>query len=594
MANTDSQVVPCLPECAPFTPEQRAYLNGFLAGLFSRTPLQNTAAAPPAPLTPISILFGSQTGNAENLAKRAAKEASKRGFAPTVHDLANYPVAQLPSEKRVLLISSTYGDGEPPDNAKGFWKSLNDSSTPRLPETQFSVCALGDSNYPKFCAFGKDLDMRLDSLGAKRVHACAECDVEFDEPFSKWLNEALASIGPASKDIASPHHGTPAEPPPGNAHQGSTFSRANPFPAPLVVNQKLNGLGSGKDTRHFEFDLDSSGLDYEPGDVLGVVPSNCPHLVGEILTALNLSGEEGVSCGGSDVPLREALQKHYEITRISPQFLAAMAQRSGDQKLTALSAPGVNGELTTFLRGREIIDLLLAHRTVRFDAAEFVTFLKKLQPRLYSISSSPKAHPGRVNLTVSVVRYDSLSRERKGVCSTFLSDRVTLGEPAPVFVHKNKNFRPPSNGDTPMIMVGPGTGIAPFRAFLEERRASGARGRNWLFFGDQKASTDFLYRDELGLMLRDGSLSRLDTAFSRDQADKIYVQNRMREHPRELYSWLEAGAHFYVCGDASRMARDVDTALHEIIQQERSCSLDQACEYVNRLKAEKRYQRDVY
>jgi sulfite reductase (NADPH) flavoprotein alpha-component len=294
------------------------------------------------------------------------------------------------------------------------------------------------------------------------------------------------------------------------------------------------------------------------------------------------------------VPLRDALLRYYEITRISPNFLAAMAQRSGDQTLTALSAPGVNGELTAFLRGREVIDLLLMHRSVKFSPAEFVALLKKLQPRLYSISSSARAHPGRVHLTVNVVRYESLSRGRKGVCSTFLSERVALGEPAPVFVHKNKNFRPPPNGDTPMIMVGPGTGIAPFRAFLEERRITGSRGRNWLFFGDQKAETDFLYRNELEAMLRDSTLTRLDTAFSRDQADKIYVQHRMREHARELYSWLEAKAHFYVCGDASRMARDVDAALHEVVQQQRACTADHAAEYVSRLKAEKRYQRDVY
>ena len=271
-----------------------------------------------------------------------------------------------------------------------------------------------------------------------------------------------------------------------------------------------------------------------------------------------------------------------------------MAERTGDSLLQQLTAPGVNGELTKFLRGREIIDLLLAYPSVHFAPAEFVALLKKLQPRLYSISSSPKLHQGQVHLTVAVVRYESLARQRKGVCSTFLADRAGAEQPVPVFVHPNKNFRPPSGPDTPIIMVGPGTGIAPFRAFLEERAAIGAKGRNWLFFGDRCAATDFLYREELEAMQRQGTLTRLDTAFSRDQAEKLYVQQRMREHAKELYAWLEEGAHFYVCGDASKMAKDVDAALQQVVQVAGSRTPDQASEYIARLKSETRYQRDVY
>jgi len=590
--------VPCLPENAPFTAEQRAYLNGFLAGIFSRTPAPTDAAQSSAPaqaLVPLSIVFGSQTGSAENLAKRIAKEAGRRGFAPTVHDLASYPTAQLASEERLLIVTSTYGDGEPPDNAKAFWNFLNGPSAPKLSQTRFTICALGDSNYPKFCGFGKDMDLRLEALGASRVHPRADCDVDFEEPFSKWLNEALAQIkvqntGGAEPKIEVP---TPAAETPSSGT--ANYSRSNPFPAALVTNKLLNAPGSGKDTRHFEMELNGSGLSYEAGDVLGVIPTNCPELVEDILAALKCSGDEIVpGRDGAETPFRETLLRHYEITKIAQPFLAAIAERSGDETLKKLATPGANGALVEFLYGREMVDLLLAHPSVKFGPAEFVALLKKLQPRLYSISSSPKANPGRVHLTVNIVRYESLARRRKGVCSTFLADRVALAKTVPVFVHANRNFRPPANSETPMIMVGPGTGIAPFRAFLQERRATGAKGRNWLFYGDQRSATDFMYRDELESMQRDGGLTRLDTAFSRDQAEKIYVQDRMRENAKELFAWLEDGAHFYVCGDAKRMAKDVDAALHEVVRTGSGCTVEQSAEYVSRLKKEKRYQRDVY
>jgi sulfite reductase (NADPH) flavoprotein alpha-component len=589
--------VPCLPESAPFTPEQRAYLNGFLAGLFSRMPASAGMVPPATPaekLMPVSVLFGSQTGNAENLAKRIAKEAGKRGFAATVYDLSKYPVAQISSEERLLIVTSTFGDGEPPDNAKSFWESLNSPSAPKLSQTRFSLCGIGDSNYPKFCGFAKDLDARLESLGAQRVRPRVDCDLEFEEPFAGWLNGALDKIGSTGTEPVV----EPAKSVTPNASLeagGSKYSRSNPFPARLVTNRRLNGPGSEKDTRHFEIALDSSALKYEAGDALGVVPMNCSELVSEMLAALKFTGGELVpGRDGPEVTLREALQCHYEITKIPQPFLKAMAERSGDETLIKLSAPGVNGELSQFLWGREIVDLLLAQPAVRFSPAEFVGLLKKLQPRLYSISSSPKAHPDQVHLTVNIVRFESLDRQRKGVCSTFLADRVEETQLLPVFVHKNKNFRPPQNNDAPMIMVGPGTGIAPFRAFLQERRASGAKGKNWLFFGDQRAATDFMYREELEAMTRDGVLSRLDTAFSRDQAQKFYVQDRMRENAKELFNWLEGGAHFYVCGDAKRMAKDVDAALHEVIQTAAGVPLEKAAEYVSQLKAEHRYQRDVY
>jgi sulfite reductase (NADPH) flavoprotein alpha-component len=371
-------------------------------------------------------------------------------------------------------------------------------------------------------------------------------------------------------------------------------SRAHPFPARLLANRRLNAPGSAKDVRHFELALHGSGLSYEAGDALGVYPQNDPALVAELLTALGASGEEIVSGShGEAVALRDALARHYEITRIPRSLLEVFAARTGDERLQRVASPTANGERTTYLHGREIIDLLLAHRSVKLTPAGFIALLRKLQPRLYSISSSPKAHPGEVHLTVAAVRYESLGRARQGVCSTFLADRVGADTPVPVFVQANPAFRPPPP-DTPLIMVGPGTGIAPFRAFLEERRAIGATGRNWLFFGDQKSAADFLYRDELEGFQKDGLLTRLDLAWSRDQTEKIYVQQRMLENARELFAWLEAGASFYVCGDAGRMAKDVEAALHQVIQTAGGKTPEEAAACVTALQRAKRYQRDVY
>src|SRR5580765_1564732 len=450
---TPPQLIPTLPENAPFTPEQRAYLTGFLAGLFSRTAATPGSAPTPSakPLEPLSILFGSQTGNCENLAKRIAKEAGKRGFAPTIHDLAKYPTTQLSSEKSLLIITSTYGDGEPPDNAKSFWEFIAGPAAPKLAQTKFSVCALGDSNYAKFCGFGKELDAQLEKLGATRAHPRTDCDVDYEEPFAKWVNGALSAIGTPStapvgiETTEQRAEATLAEP---------TYGKKNPFPSPLVTNLKLNGDGSAKDTRHFEFSLEGSGLTYEVGDALCVRPTNCAELAEEILRMLGCSGEEAVpDRAGKEVSMREALLHHYEITRIPSPFLKAMAEQSGDAELKTLAGPTANGELTKFLWGREIVDLLHTHRTAKFEPKEFVGLLKKLQPRLYSIASSSKAHPGQVHLCVGVVRYDSLGRPRKGVCSTFLAERVPAGGVVPVFTHSNKGFRPPASGDTPRIMV---------------------------------------------------------------------------------------------------------------------------------------------
>ncbi|MFT3781563.1 MAG: sulfite reductase subunit alpha [Nibricoccus sp.] len=579
-------LVPTIPESAPFTAEQRAWLNGYLAGLFSRSPVAGSMPVPSASgttaaLLPLTILFGSQTGTAERLAKRAAKEAGKRGFATTVVDMAQTDLAKLSSEKHVLVITSTYGDGEPPDNAKALLAALKTESAPNLSGLRFSVCSLGDRNYARFCQCGIDFDSLLEKRGAVRLSARADCDLEYEASFAKWLDAALGAFGNGS--APAPATNTPTIE--AAAEPEEKYTKTNPFSALLLTSRNLSGDGSGKEVRHVEFSLDGSDLAYEVGDALGVIPQNCPELVGEVLAVMGCDGEEAVPApDGSTTSFRHALSMFYDLGKPSDDLLAAFSERQG----------GPGGTVVT-VAPHHVIDLLLAYPEIKFTPSVFVGLLKKLQPRLYSISSSPKAHPGQVHLTVGAVRYETAHRTRKGVCSTFLADRVATGETrVGVYIHRNKAFRVPKDPNAPMIMVGPGTGIAPFRAFLEERQATGAKGKNWLFFGDQRSATDFLYREQLDEMVRQKTLTRLDTAFSRDQADKIYVQHRMLENASELYAWLEAGAYFYVCGDASRMAKDVDAALHRVVEIVGKKTPEQAAEYVDALRAAKRYQRDVY
>jgi sulfite reductase (NADPH) flavoprotein alpha-component len=549
--------VPTLPETAPFTPEQRAWLNGYLAGLLSADKLVVPTAGPSAPssvaTTPLLMLFGSQTGTAEALAGRLAKEAKKHGFGARAVSMEDHAKINFAEEKRIAVITSTYGDGEMPDNAQAFWEVLKSDAAPRLDHCEFSVLALGDSNYAQFCQAGKNFDARLEELGAKRVQARVDCEVDYEDNAKLWFEGLMVGLSatPAEKTGA-------AIPTPNAAVEEKVtpvgFSKKNPFPARLKTNRKLNGEGSAKDTRHFEIVLEGSGLSYEVGDALGVMPSNCGEFVQEILDAAGLDGEQAVMTpSGTEKPLRLALTTDFDLKPF----------------ITELPPKGIS-------------------------AADLAGRLKKLQPRLYSISSSPKAHPGEVHLTVGVVRFEIGGKLRKGACSTFLAERVSADTPVPVFVHASPGFKIPKDLNAPMIMVGPGTGIAPFRAFLEERRALGATGRNWLLFGDQRSSTDFLYREDLEVWQKDGFLTRFDTAFSRDQAEKVYVQNRMLENAQEMWTWLEAGGYFYVCGEAARMAKDVDAALHKVCEIAGKLDPDGAIAYVKNLKTQKRYCRDVY
>ena len=580
---------PYVPEEAPFNETQRAWLNGYFVGAFSKPESNNSVVAAEAvALETLTILWGSQSGSTESLAKRMGKAAEGFGFGARVLSMENFAKVDFATESRVILMTSTWGDGEPPDNALAFWEHLNSAGVPSLEGVRFSVLALGDSNYEDFCGAGKMFDRRFEELGAERIHPRVDCDVDYDEPAAEWTKGVWESLGGNVEGRESRIEAMSTD------NEVIPFTRKNPFPAKLLVNRNLNGEGSTKETRHFEILLEGSGLEYSAGDALGVLPTNCPELVDEILTALGSDGEDAVLLpNGGEAPLRKALIENYSITAPSKKFLEAIAVHGADVDLAKRLMPAHKTALAEYLWECEVIDLLLAHPNANFKPTEFVGLLKKLQPRLYSIASSPKAHPGAVHLTVASVRYESHGRARKGVCSTFLADRAADAA-LPVFVHISKNFRLPDDGEIPIIMVGPGTGIAPFRAFLEERQATEAKGDNWLFFGDQHAATDFLYQNELEKLHRDELLTHLHTAFSRDGAEKVYVQHRMREHAAELWAWLEDGAHFYVCGDAKRMAKDVDATLHDIAQTAGGKSAAGAKAFVDELKKTKRYQRDVY
>jgi len=592
-------------------PAEHSWLAGFLAGVASAgsaSPAGATHGGAPAAGVPLTIAFATESGNAEGLAEEAGNRARQRGFETTVTDLGEIDPTDLEGVENLLLIASTWGEGDPPDRATAFYEKLIAEDAPRFEGCRYSLLALGDTSYEYFCGFGKDLDRRMEELGGRRIVERVDSDVEFEEPFHRWfegtMEELLAEVGAsvpaaASTSAASPvttqwatvgggSTGTVAAPP------AEPYTKKNPFPAPLVEKVNLNGPGSAKETLHLEFSLEESGLTYAPGDAVGVYPENCPLYVSELLRVTGLEGEERVRLAEGKMPLREALLRHLDVTSLSKPILEKYQEKAESAELARLLDPEHREELQEWLWGRELVDLLEQYPLPGLAEQDLADLLRKLPPRLYSIASSPLAHPEQVHLTVAAVRYHSHGRPRKGVCSTFLGDLVELGETVPVYFQENKKFRLPDDPDTPIIMVGPGTGIAPFRAFLEERDLTGAKGQNWLFFGDQHFQTDFLYQAEWQDYLKRGPLTRMDVAFSRDGEQKIYVQHRMRERARDLYAWLEEGAYFYVCGDASRMAKDVATALQEIVRDQGDLPEEEAAAYVKRLKKEKRYQQDVY
>ncbi|KAF0093932.1 MAG: sulfite reductase (NADPH) flavoprotein alpha-component [Puniceicoccaceae bacterium 5H] len=575
--------LPYVPETAPFSIEQRAWLNGFLAGLYSENPADGSAQADAAPQQTLTILYGSQTGNAEGLAKQTRKAAEKAGYQAKSVEMAEYDPQQLADEQTVLIITSTYGEGDPPDNARSFYDFVLAEDAPKLDHLSFAVLALGDSNYADFCQTGKDFDARLEALGAHRIMDRVDCDVDYDEPYEAWLKEVLeqARDESAASDAASSVDDAEEE------DDEPQYSKRNPFMAEVVDNRVLNGPGSAKETRHVAFSLEGSGLAYTPGDVLGVYPRNCPDAVAELIEAAGLQPSDPVE----GKTLAEVLETERDITRLTLPLVQTLSERCENGSLSELCDDGET--FAAYADGRQLIDLFADYQPKFASAEELVQSLKKLQPRLYSISSSPLASPGEVHLTVGRVRYDTHGRGRKGVCSDYLAC-CEVGSKVGVYLQANAHFKLPENPETPVIMIGPGTGIAPFRAFLHDRQQRGDSGRNWLFFGDQKSAADFLYEEELEGFRSEGVLSRLSLAFSRDTDQKVYVQHRMLDEAEELYRWLEDGAYLYVCGDASRMAKDVDAALHQLVAEQKGVDAEAAAAYVEGLKREKRYLRDVY
>ena len=579
--------VPMLPPGAPLESGKRLWINGLLAGLFGDAATRGSddgSSAPKPASVPITLLWASQTGNAEALAERFVATLRASGMEVRPASMADYATDQLAQARVLLLISSTYGDGDAPDNGQGFWNELKSDTAPKLDALRYAVLALGDPAYDQFCQHGKNIDARLAELGAQRLLDRLDCDPDYDAAADAWLARLSALLSNSETATLAVVPSTPKPEAP---------SKARPHASRLLANVRLNTLGASKDTRSFSLAIADSGLSYEAGDALAVLPTNCPELVAEILGLSRQRADQPVTVAGiGETSLQEALLRHYEIARPAPDALRFIANRSERAKLKNLLGDDRKAELKDWLWNRQLADLLHEF-PISLTADELLAMLRRMQPRLYSISSSPKVHPDEVHLTVSAVRYRSQRAERKGVSSTFLADRAADAT-VPVFVQRSAHFRPPADPEAPMIMVGPGTGVAPFRGFLQERRARGDRGRNWLFFGEQHSATDFYYREELEAMRKDGLLTRLSLAFSRDQSQKVYVQDRMSEYGEPLWAWLQEGAHFYVCGDASRMAKDVDQALREIAQKHGGLSEHEARDYVQSLAAAKRYLRDVY
>ncbi|AJC22636.1 assimilatory sulfite reductase (NADPH) flavoprotein subunit [Pandoraea pulmonicola] len=585
--------------------EQLAWVRGFLAGINhsvrhagAQAPAAGTAGAAAPQLT---ILYGSQTGHAQEVAEHAKARAVAAGFKVDLFAMGDYKASRLKNDKLLLVAVSTQGEGEPPDDARDFYEFLHGEKAPKLEGTRFAVLGLGDSSYEKFCQAGKDFDARLSALGAERLVARADSDVDYDGPAERWIEEAVEALKRVAAPAAAGKAGVPdgfslaslagaAAP----AAAASQYSRKHPFDATVLENITLSGRGSSKEVHHVELSLEGSGLTYEPGDALGVVVKNDETLVDELIDTLALDPQATTTTQDSTLSLRDAFLRAYDITTLSRAFLEKYAALTESTELKALLAAGNETALRDYLYGRDVLDVVRQFPARKVKAAEFVGTLRTLQPRLYSIASSLAANPDAVHITVGAVRYDSHGRARRGVASTYLADIAREGETVPVYIEANRNFKLPSDTNAPVIMVGPGTGIAPFRAFVEERQALDAPGKNWLFFGDRNFRTDFLYQREWQRYVKDGALTRIDLAFSRDTEDKVYVQHRMREQGKALYAWLQEGAHLYVCGDADQMARDVNTALVDIVAEHGGLAPDAAAEYVKTLQREKRYQRDVY
>lgn len=571
-----------------FSALQLAWASGYLAAK-SEQPNAVSAVAPKASASAtLTILYASQTGNAKGVAKQLAERAQAAGVTVNLKNVADYKPKSLKNETHLLIVASTNGEGEPPDDALAFHEFLYSKKAPKLSQLQFSVLALGDSSYEFFCQTGKDFDEQLEALGAKRVAERVDCDVDYQDEAKQWSEAIVETL---KDELVGGAQGAEVVSLPVAQSSESNYSKEQPYVAELLVNQKITGRDSNKDVRHIEIDLSESGLTYQVGDALGVWFENDSELVDQLIALVELSADEQVTVKGQTVGLKQALVEQLEITQSSGKFVEFWAQHSADEQLIAVSE---DKALTReFAANHQVVDVIAkAPKTV--DAQTLVDNLRGLTPRLYSIASSQQEVDEEVHLTLGVVSFDSNGLERLGGASGFLSRRLEEGGKVKVFVEENNNFRLPSNDETDVIMVGPGTGVAPFRAFMQEREARDASGRNWMFFGDQTFAQDFLYQVEWQNYLKSGLLTKMDVAFSRDQAEKVYVQHRIKENAEQVYSWLESGAHLYICGDANRMAKDVHQALIEVIAEQGGKSVEEAEEYLKALRNDKRYQRDVY
>jgi len=573
-------------------PGALSWLSGYFAGMAQsrqavRAPAAVAAAAGAGTAKQITIVYGSQTGNAKRTAEALAERCAAQGLDARLVRADRYVTRELKDERLLYIVMSTQGDGEPPDDSRGFVEFLTSRRAPKLPQTRFAVLGLGDSSYPLFCGIAVSIDARLAELGGIRVQDVGMADLDLETVTAPWQDRAVALAQKALRQNETPSASVTALRP-----KPSKASRDNPFLAELLLNQPITGRNSDKDIRHLEISLEGGSLNYRPGDSLGVWPTQAPALVADVIALLNLDGDEPIEINGASLPLTQWLSHRRELTTLTRPFLAAHAELAQSEALKNLLQPGAHEAFRQLLDTHQLIDLL-KHYPAPWGAADFVKALRPLTPRLYSIASSPACTDNEVHLTLAHVAYDRLGESRWGVASHFLTE-LAEGQRLPVFIEENPRFRLPDDSARDVIMIGPGTGIAPFRAFVQERGATAGGGRNWLFFGNPRFDSDFLYQTEWQAALREGHVHRLDLAFSRDQDHKIYVQDRMLEHAAELYRWIEGGAYIYVCGDANRMARDVHQTLLRIARDAGGLDADQAGQWLDSLARQGRYARDVY
>ncbi|HMN46757.1 MAG TPA: assimilatory sulfite reductase (NADPH) flavoprotein subunit [Povalibacter sp.] len=556
---------------------QRAWLSGYLLGTLNAASAPTAVAAPDA--RPVAtILYGSQSGNCESLAKRLADALTAMGVSSLALDMLDCRKTHLEEAQHLLVIVSTHGEGDPPDRARPLYDLLHGRKGPKLAHLKYAVLALGDSSYEKFCETGRRFDAQLETLGAQRLRDRVECDVDFQQAADEWIATTVSRLASRPVDSASV---TPVART--SASVATAYTRKNPWQAPVLANIRLTARDSTKDVRHIELSIEGAGIHYEPGDAFGVVPRNHAAEVDSLLELLPFDAETPVTVNGADSSLRSALLEHFDIGLLNRSLVERYASLTKQSKLPETS-----------LQGLHLIDLIAGYPLRDVGVADFVQILRPLAPRLYSVASSPKATPDEVHLTVRIVNYESNGRGRRGVVSSLLGEATDADARIAIYPHRNAAFRLPANPEAPIVMIGPGTGVAPFRAFLAERETLGARGRNWLFFGDRTLRSDFLYQTEWLDWRRRGVLHRLDVAFSRDGGDKVYVQQRIREQGADLYAWLRDGAHIYVCGDAQQMAPDVHAALHEVVRTHGALDAEAADEFLLTLQRERRYQKDVY